>query len=160
MGEAREIMDRITAAVVSGDAEALGRLYAVDAVGESPDGPRLEGRAAIVDYLAAFRRAFPDVSWESGHQHESGDTAADEGWLTGTHTGPLATPDGELEATGRTIRIRECDLVTVRDGVCVSHRFYFDQLEFLTQLGLTDAGGAAVPEPRGSAEQTARIPAG
>jgi ketosteroid isomerase-like protein len=155
MGQAREILDRITAAVVMGDGEALGRLYAADAVAESPEGPRLEGRAAIVEYMTTFKRAFPDVSWESAHQHESGDTAIDEGYITGTHTGPLATPEGELAATGRAIRIRECDIVTVRDGLCVAHRFYFDQLEFLSQLGLTEAGGATVPGPRAAAEQTA-----
>jgi ketosteroid isomerase-like protein len=159
MGQAREIMDRITATAMMGDAEALGRLYAADAVAESPEGPRLEGRAAIVEYMAQLKRAFPDLSWESAHQHESGDTAIDEGYVTGTHSGPLATPEGELAATGRTIRIRECDIVTVRDGLCVAHRFYFDQLEFLSQLGLTEAGAAAVPGPRAAAEQTARTPA-
>ena len=159
MGKARDIMDRITDAVMAGDRDALGRLYALDAVAETPDAGRLEGRGAIVDYLMTFQPAFPDASWEPISQHESGDTAIDEGYFVGTHTGVLRTPDGDVPATGRSCRMRECDLLTVREGVAVSHRFYFDQLDFMAQLGLTEsgigvgAGPAAVPKPRVGAQQ-------
>jgi hypothetical protein len=30
-------------------------------------------------------------------------------------------------------------VATVRDGVITNHRFYFDQMEFLSQLGLAEA---------------------
>ena len=46
MGQARETMDRVTAAVMSGDRDALGQLYAADAVAETPEGPRLAGSSA------------------------------------------------------------------------------------------------------------------
>ncbi|MGY1638885.1 ester cyclase [Geodermatophilus sp. SYSU D00742] len=155
MGQARETMDRITDGVIRGDAEALGRLYAPDAVADRPDGPRLEGGPAIVEYLLGFRRGFPDMTWESGREYESGDTAIDEGHLVGTHTGTLTSPEGELPPTGRAIRLRECDIVTVRDGLAVHHRFYYDQVDLLTQLGLAGAGGdtAAVPGPRAATDQ-------
>jgi ketosteroid isomerase-like protein len=157
MGQAREIMDRITDAAVSGDRDALGRLYAADAVAETPDAPRLQGATAIIDYLMAFKTAFPDASWESATSYESGDSAIDEGYIVGTNTGTLGTPDGDVPATGRSLRLRECDMITVADGMVVSHHFYFDQLDFALQLGLvgSDAGAgtgpAAVPEPRGGA---------
>jgi ketosteroid isomerase-like protein len=150
MGQAREIMDRITNAVMSGDAAALERLYAADAVAETPDAGRLDGRPAIVEYLLSFKRAFPDASWEPRSAHDSGDTAIDEGYLVGTHTGVLGTPDGDVPPTGRHLRLRSCDLVTVEDGVGVAHRFYYDSLDFMSQLGLTEpgAGDAAVPTQR------------
>ena len=155
MGQARETMDRLTAAVMSGDRDALGQLYAADAVAETPEGPRLEGGAAIADYLLTFKRAFPDASFEPAVQHEAGDTAIDEGYFVGTHTGVLSTPEGEVPPTGRKLRLRECDILTVRDGVAVSHRFYYDQLDFLSQLGLnaTESGTGAVPQPRAGAER-------
>ncbi len=154
MGQAREIMDRVTDAVLAGDRAALEQLYAPDAVGESADDPRLEGAAAIVDYVLAFRRAIPDLSFESLTKFESGDTAIDEGYLTGTHTGVLSTPDGDVAPTGNRLRLRQCDILTVADGRAVAHHFYFDQLEFLTQLGLMapDAGAGAVPQPRAGAD--------
>lgn len=45
-------------------------------------------------------------------------------------------PTGEtLQATGKSVRLRICDIATVEGGRIISHRFYFDQVEFLTQLG-------------------------
>ncbi|MGY1707854.1 ester cyclase [Geodermatophilus sp. SYSU D00697] len=155
MGQAREVMDRITDAITRGDADALRRLYAADAVADTPDAGRLEGGPAIVEYVMAFRRGFPDLAWEARHQYETDDTAIDEGWLVGTHTQPLTSPEGEIPPTGRAIRLRECDALTVRDGRGVEHRFYYDQMEFAVQLGLvgTGADAAAVPGPRSSTEQ-------
>ncbi|MFW3172636.1 ester cyclase [Geodermatophilus sp. CPCC 206100] len=155
MGQAREVMNGMTEAIVRGDDEALRALYAPDAIADRPDGPRLEGAPAIVEYLMGFRRGFPDLSWENGRQYESGDTAIDEGHLVGTHTETITSPEGELPATGRAIRVRECDIVTVRDGAAVEHRFYYDQLDLLTQLGLAGSGAeaAAVPGPRAATDQ-------
>ncbi|MGK5111156.1 ester cyclase [Geodermatophilus sp. CPCC 205506] len=155
MGQAREIADRMTEAIVRGDADALRALYAPDAVADRPEGPRLEGADAITDYLLGFRRGFPDMSWENGRQFESGDTAIDEGYIVGTHTATLTSPEGELPATGKAIRVRECDIVTVRGGVAVEHHFYYDQLDLLTQLGLagSDTAGATVPGPRAATDQ-------
>jgi predicted ester cyclase len=144
MGQAREVMDRITAAVATGDVEELDRLYAEDAVGETPDAGRLEGRAAIVEWHLQTARAFPDASFEI-EKLEVGDTAIDVGHLDGTHTGPLATPDGEIPPTGRKVRIRECDILTVADGVATSHRFFYDQLDFMIQLGLVDPASLGRP---------------
>ena len=155
MGQAREIMDRITTAAMAGDAAALGQLYAADAVAETPDAGRLDGREAIIEFLLSFRRAFPDASWESRATYDSGDTAIDEGYLVGTHTEVLSTPQGDVPPTGRQLSLRDCDLITVKDGVAVAHRFYYDQLDFLSQLGLvaTDSGTGAVPQPRAGADR-------
>lgn len=70
--------------------------------------------------------------------------------MVGTHTGPLDTPEGELPPTGRSLRLRECDMVTVVDGAAVTHRFYYDQVEFMSQLGLmgSGTGPGAAPQPR------------
>jgi ketosteroid isomerase-like protein len=52
-------------------------------------------------------------------------------------TAPLPTPTGEaIPATGKPVRVRACDIVTVQNGVITSLRFYFDQMEVLGQLGL------------------------
>ena len=98
----------------------------------------LKGREQIVGYLGRFLDAFPDLRWEEAQKHESGDTAVDEGWVAGTNTGPIVLPSGEaIPATGKAARIRECDIATVSNGMITSHRFYFDQVDFLSQLGLT-----------------------
>ncbi len=137
MGQAREVMDRLTEAMIRKDLDAVREVYAPDAVGESPDAGTLQGAEAIAGYLAGFTEAFPDFTYELSHGHECGETAIDEGHWIGTNTGPLPMPDGAtVPATGRGVRVRSCDVMTVRDGRAVSHRFYYDQMELLEQLGL------------------------
>jgi len=140
MGQAREAMDRVTQAALSNNFEELGSVYAEDAEAVTPDQGTITGRQAIVAYFAGLSTAFPDATFEVLHQHETADTAIDEGYFTGTNSGPIETGDGQsIPATGRQIRVRECDVATVRDGVITNHRFYFDQMEFLSQLGLAEA---------------------
>ena len=138
MGQARKVMDRLTAAATeTHDWQALAACYASDAVAVTPDQGELRGGEAIAGYLRQFSVAFPDVQYEVASAHEVGNVAIDEGFITGTHTQPLPVPGGEdIPSTGRRIRVRECDVVTVEGGVVTSHHFYFDQMEFLGQLGL------------------------
>jgi ketosteroid isomerase-like protein len=128
MGQAREAMDRATKAALSNNFEELGSVYAEDAEVVTPDQGTITGRQAIVE-----------GGFEVLHQHETADTAIDEGYFTGTNSGPIETSDGQsIPATGKQIRVRECDVATVKDGVITNHRFYFDQMEFLSQLGLAE----------------------
>ncbi|GGX06812.1 nuclear transport factor 2 family protein [Streptomyces chryseus] len=137
MGQAREVMDRLTEALTSGtDLKAVMECFAEDAVAITPDG-EVRGRENIGEYWRQMTDALPDSVYESVYEHESGDTAIDEGFFTGRNTGPLVLPSGEsLEPTHRDVRVRGCDIATVRDGKIVSYRLYFDQLDFLGQLGL------------------------
>lgn len=152
MGQARKTMDQITDAVVAENWGAFERLYDADVVADTPDEGRLEGREELLRWMRTFAQAFSDMSFEMIASSESDDTAIDEAYLFATHTGPLPGPEGEIAPTGKRIRLRECDAATVRNGKVVSHRFYFDQMELLTQLGvlpstivLPDAAGAQQP---------------
>lgn len=137
MGEAREVMDRLTAAATAGDAAAVAACYAVDAVAVTPDAGEVVGREAISSYMLGLAEAFPDMAYEYAQKHEVGNVAIDEGYVTGTNTGPLAVRPGEsLPPTGKQIRMRSCDFAEVEGGLITSHRLYFDQMDFLGQLGL------------------------
>ncbi|MGH3344752.1 MAG: ester cyclase [Carbonactinosporaceae bacterium] len=139
MGQAREVMDRLTEAIFKKDLDTAASLYASDAVAVTPDQGELNGREQIVEYLRGFVDACPDAAYESIQQHESGNVAIDEGYLVGTNTAPLRLPTGDnLPATGRSLRVRGCDLAVVENGVVTRHRFYFDQMELLGQLGLLE----------------------
>ncbi len=99
------------------DLNAASSFYAEDAVAITPDEGEIIGRERIADYLRPFLEAFSDLNFEFLHRHESGNCAIDEGFLVGTHSGPLPMPTGEsLPPTGRSVRIRECDAVTVETG--------------------------------------------
>ncbi|CAL9537989.1 hypothetical protein SUDANB15_04154 [Streptomyces sp. enrichment culture] len=142
MGQAREVMDRLTEAVTTArDLEALAELFAEDAVALTPEAGELHGRDEIVEYWRQITTAIPDARFESVSAYEIGDTAVDEGYLSGRNTGPVQAPDGRtLPATQKAVRIRGVDIATVADGRIIDYRLYFDQWTFLEQLGL-------LPEP-------------
>ncbi|WCH93459.1 nuclear transport factor 2 family protein [Streptomyces moderatus] len=138
MGQAREVMDRLTTAITAGNSDAIAGLYAQDAVAVTPDGGELHGRDDIAAYWQQMTEAVPDGSYQSVHAYEVGNTAIDEGVFTGRNTGPIQLPTGEtLPPTQKEIRIRGVDFATVDDdGHIVDYRLYFDEMEFLGQLGL------------------------
>ncbi len=138
MGQARDLMDRLTAAATSNkDLKALGQLFADDAIAHTPDHGTLKGRAEIVQWWQQMAEMVPDAVYQSDHSYEMGDTAIDEGHFSGTNTGPITLPTGEkLPATGKRIRMRGCDFATVDNGHIVEYRVYFDQMEMMEQLGL------------------------
>jgi ketosteroid isomerase-like protein len=137
MGEARRVMDNVTDAAFSGDPARFGECYTDDATVVTPDAGELRGRDEVVNWMRQFMEAFPDSRWESLAKYEDGDVAIDEGYFVGTNSGPLRLPTGEtLPATGKQLRIRGCDIAKVEDGRITTHRFYYDQMEFLGQLGL------------------------
>ena len=137
MGQAREAMDRLTAAITTADSAAIAEVYAEDAVAVTPDGGELHGRDDITAYWRQMSQAVPDGTYESVHAYEVGDTAIDEGVFHGHNTGPIQLATGEtLPATQKEIRIRGVDFAKVDDvGRNVDYRLYFDEMEVLGQLG-------------------------
>ena len=137
MGEARDVMDRFTNAMMSGDFETVSSLLAPEAVAVDPGAGEIRGAENIVEFLKGFRKALPDFDWEPLHEHEAGNVAIDEGYIVGTNNGPIPMPSGDsIPATGKSIRMRECDIATVENGVITTHQLYYDQMDFLSQLGL------------------------
>ncbi|MEU0393643.1 nuclear transport factor 2 family protein [Streptomyces sp. NPDC006208] len=138
MGQAREVMDRLTEALApTPDLKAIAALFAQDAVAVTPDAGEITGRDNIVEYWRQMTDAVSETTYERVAAYESGNTAIDEGIFGGRNTGPLQLSSGELlPPTGNVIRIRGCDFATVQDGLIVNYRVYFNQLDFLEQLGL------------------------
>lgn len=140
MGQARELMDRATESIVTGNLEALRDIYAADVVATTPDAGTLHGIDQFIEWNRAFVDAFSDLELNLTQAFETVDCAIDQGEMLGTHTGPLQQPDGQsLPATGKQVRIRAMDVAKVQDGKIIRHDFYFDQLDFLDQLGLMEA---------------------
>jgi steroid delta-isomerase-like uncharacterized protein len=142
MTEAREVSDRHTDLINAHDAKAIAVLYADDGVLSDPTG-EYRGTEAIAQYWEGFFQAFPDLSGSDDFKAESGETAINEWSAAGTNSGPLETPEGTIPATGKHVTMRGCDAMTVRNGRITSHRVYYDQLSFLTQLGLVPETAAA-----------------
>jgi steroid delta-isomerase-like uncharacterized protein len=123
----------------SGDAAALGVFYAADVVLVDPMSPAaMKGRETVLTAASAFRRAFPDMVWTLKGTPVLGSGAI--GWelhATGTMTGPMPGPDGEIPATGKTFAADMGIFWTLGTGdLIVEERAYFDSTGMLAQLGL------------------------
>jgi uncharacterized protein (TIGR02246 family) len=132
----RERADSSTAAYNAGDLTLLAGFYLPEALFVAPDA-ELKGREQVAEYFRAFLEAFPDGYAEVVSRHDAGATTIDEWVFHGTHTGPLPTPTGEtIPPTGARVSVRGVDIQTHRNGGVARHHTYFDQVQFLTQLGL------------------------
>jgi ketosteroid isomerase-like protein len=141
MGQARELMDRATEALLTGDLDTLRELYDPDVEVTTPDLGRLRGVEAFIDWNRSFVDSFTERDFRRDRVLETDEYAIDQGEFIGTNTQPLEMPDGtSVPPTGKQVRIRSIDIATIADGKVVRHDFYFDQLELLTQLGLTEGG--------------------
>jgi ketosteroid isomerase-like protein len=141
MGQARELMDRGTRAGISGDLDVLREIYDPNVEVSTPDSGTLRGVEAFIEWNRGFIDAFSDRDYRAERSLETEDCAIDQGEFIGTHTQPLALPDGtSVPPTGKQVRMRAVDIVTVSDGKIVKHDFYFDQLQLLDQLGLSQGG--------------------
>jgi predicted ester cyclase len=99
----------------------------------------MKGVEPFRQYVQVFFTAAPGAHIAGNRYLESGDTIVVEGAFSGDHTGPLMTPMGEIPPTGRHFDFTFCDIFQVREGKAYNHRLYFDQAEFMTQLGLMPA---------------------
>ena|ERR1700712_594184 len=110
--------------------------WAEDAELIAPRGTH-SGREAVVAFNTAFQQAFPDGKLEIKKiLRDGGPNVSVEGEFTGTHTGPLASPDGEVPPTGNAVTFRWAAAYVVRGEELASEHLYFDQVELLGQLGL------------------------
>lgn len=100
-----------------------------------PGGMTLRGRQEVVGFLAIFWEALPDAKVTCEREVAAGDTVVIEGTLKGTHTGTFRGPAGDIPASGNAVTLRYASVKRVRDGKVASEHLYFDQLEFLQQLG-------------------------
>ena len=82
--------------------------------------------------------AFPDGRVDVERSFGEGDWGCIQVQFAGTHTGPLATPEGgEIPATNKPVRFPYCIVAKFENGEVTQLYEYFDQLDLLTQLGLT-----------------------
>jgi hypothetical protein len=117
------------------DLDGLAGCFGQRAALVAPDGVG-QDREEIISYYGLFIEAFPDSMCTPQWVTTSDDTVVAEYTLTGTHNGPYLVPGGGIvEATRRPIAVRACSVSLVEDGLIVSHRIFYDQLELTAQLG-------------------------
>jgi ketosteroid isomerase-like protein len=142
MGQSRSVVERMLALADARDRDSFEALIAPDAEFEMP-GMSARGREAIGGFGRAWDRAFTGGRHTIRNVVEEGEGVVVEVGWTGTHAGPLVTPQGEIAATDRAVSLGHVLVVRVADNLVASTHVYLDMLGLMSQLGL-------VPQPAAS----------
>jgi steroid delta-isomerase-like uncharacterized protein len=142
VSEARELAQKHVSAFNERAWSRAHELYAPDLVMVEPAGTT-HGIEPYIQTARGFITAMPDSRMEVTAIIESGNYVVVEGAYSGTHTGPLGTPQGEVPATGRKLMLPLCDVIEVAAGRITRIRAYYDQMTFAAQLGLLPEPAAA-----------------
>lgn len=144
MADAKEIARKSIALFNEGKiAEALDD-WADDAELVTPLAPGLKGKEAIAEYWRQMRESFPDAKVTVHRMVVEGDTVVTEYTFTGTNTGPLRLPTGEiLPATNKSTTGPALDIGTIENGKVKSLHQYWDTVPGMVQLGLMPAPARA-----------------
>lgn len=139
----RALVERAVELVATGRLDRLGEVAHADFTFVLP-GVVVRGLDQVRPFWEGYRRAFSDLRHELASVVESGDALAVRMRVTGTHDGPLATPQGEIAPTGNPIVLESVDWITVRDGRLATWEVSYDPAALLAQLGLAPADAASV----------------
>jgi len=136
MSDARDVILKHVAALNDRNSDADP--WAADAQMVAP-GAQASGRDEVLGFLGVFQEAFPDLRLEMEQLVRDGAAAAAEGTLTGTHDGVLHAPGGDIPPTGRRVELRWAAVYATDGDTLKSEHLFFDQMDFLGQLGLLPA---------------------
>jgi steroid delta-isomerase-like uncharacterized protein len=135
MADVSELARRHDEAFNAQDTAGREAIEAPDIETVMPGGISLRGHEQVMQVVRAFWGALPDARIEVDQHFAAGDAVVSEGTLVATHSGTFRAPNGEIPATGNPVRLRYASIKRFRDDRLVSEHIYFDQLEFLQQLG-------------------------
>ncbi|PZS03567.1 MAG: DUF4440 domain-containing protein [Chloroflexi bacterium] len=136
MANLRSLVERHYENFATANIAAEDEIFGPNVVTVDPGAGTVEGLDAFKAYEEGFRRAFPDGRLNLNSAIEGGNSVTVEGTFTGTNTGPLASPAGEIPATGRKLELPFADFFEVESGKITRHRIYYDRMTFMHQLGL------------------------
>jgi len=142
MADPRKVAESFFVAVDRHDRDALTKLLDSNADLVAPlASPK--GREAIAGFFADFTGAFPDLKHTLTDVVVAGNTVVVEGTAAGTQNAPLKMPTGEVPATGKRVNFRFVDVFKIEGEKIISQHLYFDEMTFLTQLGLAPQAARA-----------------
>ena len=129
------LLDLWSTPLPADDATALARFAAL-----YTDPVTINGAAmSLADLLArarATQTAYGGIEREVLERVEASGKLVVAFRLTGTHTGPVATPLGVVPATGRPVDLRVIDVLTITDGRISDVVMVADELANLHRLGV------------------------
>ncbi len=114
-----------------------GKCVAADYKGHQMDGEDVTGVDALIEMFKTQAAAFPDMKIQPQLVMVSGRNIFGVGLMTGTHTGTLKTPMGEIPATNKKIGQLMFHRIAISDENRATEEWaYYDPSTMMGQLGL------------------------
>lgn len=136
--EVKAIHDRYLEARNTVNLDLLNDVYAEDVVIHDCSYPEdIIGLDALKEYYSNTHNAFPDFHMAIDEMLVKGDKTAVVWTLSGTNTGPLHTPLGDMPATGNKVQFSGVAIDLYDEGKIVEEWVYFNVLHLMQQLGFT-----------------------
>jgi steroid delta-isomerase-like uncharacterized protein len=142
MTDVGHVVKEWAARLDAGDLDGSSELVAEDIAWANPVAS-VHGREELRGLLGVFWTAIPDFQHQITDVVESGDLVAIRGVASGTHSGPLAGPAGEIAASGRAISFHFAAFARVEDGLIREFRGYWDAMGLMQQMGAIPEAAAA-----------------
>ncbi len=132
-----EVIETYVAALNAHDPERAARCYTEDAeVRQAVQlGNTFTGREQIADWVRDNLGGLPDLKVTIRHMVEGNGSVAWEWTYTGTYTGQYP---GVPEGSGQEVTLEGASVMELRNDEIARETLYFDNLAFLTQIGVTD----------------------
>jgi steroid delta-isomerase-like uncharacterized protein len=129
--ENKQIARRFINAFLAGDTAVLEELVVKDFIDHNPQPAQKPGRWGLIETLAGWRTAFPDLEVTIQHEVAEGEFVVQHGIALGTNTGSLMG----LPATGKQTRFAYMDMHHIVNGRITEIWHLEDIAGILFQLG-------------------------
>jgi len=137
MADTLEVARKVMEAFNCHDPDRIAALHTIDALTVAPPDIEFRGRAAVTGYAMVWLDGFPDAHIDVHDETVAGNKAIIQFTFRGTHTDTLHSPAGNIPATGKTLTCRGVQIMTISGDQVAETQLYYDQLDLITQLGLT-----------------------
>ncbi len=142
MGTARDLLEANIRAWNDHDEASWTNQFSSDATFSGPGGVSGSGTEMARTFYHIWQDAFPDNQVRIVRIVDGGDAAVLEGVFEGAQTDALNAPGGSIPATGKRVAVPFVTVQSFAGDRFTTFALYFDQMELLTQLGLTQAAPA------------------
>ena len=143
----RGLVERFYEQFNRGELDQAVELFHPDVVTVEPILGRVTTRDAWRAHGERVKAACPAARLLMRSSVEEPGRVAVEGSFVGTFTSALETPDGPVSPTGRAFDVEFADFFEITENRVKAHRVYYDQMDFLGQLGLLPEPGAGTASP-------------
>jgi steroid delta-isomerase-like uncharacterized protein len=133
--ENKQVARRFIQAFQGGNTADLSEIVAQDFVDHNPQPGQKPGQRGLIEIIAGWRTAFPDLEITVQHEVAKGESVVQQGVALGTNTGPLMG----RPATGKQASVAYMDMHRIVNGRIVEIWHLEDIAGMLYQLGLMPA---------------------